>query len=104
MQTHPKLPPLAARPLMAQIAVGHTVANGPLEPENKLEVSRGMRPWFGPGGAVAAGGGYPGPIIRQFTFATRLRPTVPVNVVTGTPTAPGNARLKQRKRGRRWTL
>lgn len=104
MQTHPPLGPLQARLLPPQIAVGHTNVNGPLEPETKLEIPRGMRPWFGPGGAVAAGGGYPGPIIRRASFATILRPPVPVNVVTGVVANPNNARLVQRKRGRRWTL
>lgn len=98
MQFGPQLHPFAARPLPANIAVGHTHVNGPLESEKPLEVTRGMRPWFGPGGAVAAGGGN---LIRKPSFATILRPPVPVNVVTGVPAKPVPPK---RRRGRRWTL
>lgn len=101
MQTHAPMHPLSPRPLAAVAAVGHTYVNGPLEPETRLEVTRGMRPWYGPGGSVAAGGGWPGTIIRQFTFATRIRPPIPVNVVTGVPSKPDPPK---KRRGRRWTL
>ena len=104
MISHPPIHPFAPRLLQPIVAAGHSVDNGPLEPASRVTLPRGMRPGFGPGGAVAAGGGWPGQIIRQATFATILRPPVPVNVLTGIPTNPNNAKLVKRRAGRRWTL
>ena len=42
--------------------------------------------------------------IQDLGLASRGSGADNIRNVTGTPTAPGNARLKQRKRGRRWTL
>lgn len=40
--------------------------------------------------------GWPGPILRGFSFAVRppITPWQKVNIVTGVPTAPGNARRR----------
>jgi hypothetical protein len=79
------------------------MAPGALEPiDGRYSIPRGSRCAHSIGGALAAGGGWPSPIIRQATFATILPGKLPpVNVVTGVPSNPAQPK---RRRGRRWTL
>lgn len=93
-----KLSPLRPRPLEPVIAPGYTAANGPIEPESRVPLARHReRTMHGAGGALVAGGGWPAPIRRTagFTVMPHSPVVVPVNVVTGVPTQPGNARRKR---------
>lgn len=99
------LEPFAARPLRPMMHASHESRyNGPLQPDQSRAIARGSRPVVSAGGYEAAGGGWPAPLTRQYSFPVILRPPVPVNIVTGVPSNPGNARLTRRRRGRRWTL
>lgn len=93
------LHPFAPRPLEPTLSVPATAANGPIEPIARVPLVRHReRTQFGPRGAVVAGGGWPAPLLRGWSFGVLPHVPVvqPVNVVTGVPTTPGTPSRKRR--------
>lgn len=102
------LQPLTARPLPAKLVAGPqemSIFSGHEEPvqvhygqvDNGIEHGIQSRPSVSVTGTVVAGGGWPAPILRGFSFAVLPPSPKLVNVVTGVPSYPTPRQRRTRR-------